>query len=193
MMAFFALIAIIALCGALLGYFAIRFAVEGDPMADKLNNLLPQTQCGQCGYPGCKPYAEAMANGEAEINQCIPGGNECVEKLADTLGVEFKPIDASAENKKDSKQQAFIIEDWCIGCTKCLQACPVDAILGSARHVHTVIKNECTGCELCVPSCPVDCIVMRDEPAIPQNWIWPNPAEHSVDDKDDIGSGIRHG
>ncbi len=161
--------------GLLLGYSAIRFRVEGDPIVDKVDALLPQTQCGQCGYPGCKPYAEAIASGEAEINKCAPGGETTVIALADLLGRDPVPLDAAVEEKVPSL--AVIDEQSCIGCTLCLQACPVDAILGSAKHMHTVIEAECTGCELCLPPCPVDCIHMHAIEPDPQSWTWPYPKE----------------
>lgn len=151
-----AIIAIVL--GAVLGYSAIRFRVEGNPLVDKIDAILPQTQCGQCGYPGCHPYAEAIANGEAEINLCPPGGEDGIHKLADLLGVEFKPFGGDTVIKP--KSVAFIDENTCIGCTLCLQACPVDAIAGAAKQMHTIVSSECTGCELCITPCPVDCISM---------------------------------
>ncbi len=164
----FALIA--TLFGALLGYASVRFKVEGDPLVEQLDALLPQTQCGQCGYPGCKPYAEAVANGEA-INKCAPGGDDTIKKIADLMGVEVQPLDESHEQDNTVKV-AFIIEEDCIGCTKCIQACPVDAITGAAKQMHTVIVDECTGCDLCVDPCPVDCIEMIPIKQTPQNWQW---------------------
>jgi len=166
---------IASLFGALLGYASIRFKVEADPIVDQLDSLLPQTQCGQCGYPGCKPYAQALANGEA-INKCAPGGEDTIKKIADLLGVDVQPLDESHEKEDDSQgnrpKVAFIIEEDCIGCTKCIQACPVDAIMGAAKQMHTIISDECTGCDLCVAPCPVDCIEMRPIPETIQNWQW---------------------
>ncbi|MEW5791245.1 MAG: electron transport complex subunit RsxB [Pseudomonadota bacterium] len=159
--------------GLLLGYAAVKFRVDADPMVEKIDALLPQTQCGQCGYPGCKPYAEAVARGEADINHCVPGGNMTVRALADLLGVEAKPLDA--EPKPPSV--AVIDENRCIGCTLCLQACPVDAIVGAAKQMHTVIAKECTGCELCLEPCPVDCIHMEPIPQTADNWRWGNPQQ----------------
>lgn len=159
-----------AIFGAILGYAAIRFKVEGDPLVDQIDTLLPQTQCGQCGYPGCKPYAEAIANGD-DINKCPPGGDATIKKLADLMGVEAKPLD-SAHGEEDVKKVAFIREDECIGCTKCIQACPVDAIMGAAKHMHTVITDECTGCDLCVEPCPVDCIDMIPVEETTTSWKW---------------------
>ncbi|MBU3735834.1 MAG: electron transport complex subunit RsxB [Methylobacterium sp.] len=160
--------------GIVLGYAALKFKVEGDPLVDKIDAILPQTQCGQCGYPGCKPYATAIAKGEADINQCPPGGEAGVRALADLLGVEPKPLNAEHGQPKP-KSVAVIEESLCIGCTLCIQACPVDAILGSAKHMHTVIASECTGCELCVAPCPVDCITMQVIPETVSNWKWRYP------------------
>ena len=157
--------------GAILGFAALRYRVEGDPMVEKIDAVLPQTQCGQCGYPGCKPYATAIAKGEADINLCPPGGEEGVKKLAELLGVEAKPLDAEPK----PKAVAFIDENTCIGCTLCIQACPVDAILGAAKQMHTIIASECTGCELCIPPCPVDCISMVPIKEDITNWKWKYP------------------
>ena len=132
-------------------------------MIDQINALLPQTQCGQCGFQGCRPYAEAIASGAADINQCPPGGDEGILDLANLLGVAPKPLNTKFGQHKP-KSVAFIIEEDCIGCTKCIAACPVDAILGAAKFMHTVIASECTGCELCVAPCPVDCIIMTNPP-----------------------------
>ena len=162
----FALLAL--LFGLLLGYAAIRFRVDSDPIVEKLDALLPQTQCGQCGYPGCRPYAEAIANGDI-INKCVPGGEPTIKRIADLMGVD---VPSSDEVELPLKQVAFIHEDLCIGCTKCIQACPVDAIVGAAKMMHTVIKSECTGCDLCVDPCPTDCIEMIDVPTTPDTWNW---------------------
>ncbi len=129
------------------------------PTADQIDALLPQTQCTKCGYPGCRPYAEAIARGEAGINQCPPGGEAGVRALATLLNVAFKPLDP-ANGVEQPRGAAFIREELCIGCTLCIQACPVDAIVGAAKLMHTVLIEVCTGCELCVPPCPVDCIDM---------------------------------
>jgi electron transport complex protein RnfB len=158
--------------GLLLGYSAIRFRVEGDPIADQIDALLPQSQCGQCGYPGCRPYAEAVAGGEAEINLCAPGGEATMLSIADLLGRE--PVEVG-EIEETPKQVAVIDEQTCIGCTKCLQACPVDAIVGAAKQLHGIIASECTGCGLCLSPCPVDCIHLQPIPETVANWKWPYP------------------
>lgn len=132
-----------------------------DPTTERLDRILPQTQCGQCGFDGCRPYAEAMARGEAEPDRCPPGGDAGARALAKVLSVEAPPYDRSRGVHSPGKL-ALIIEADCIGCTKCIQACPVDAIAGGAKFMHTVVDDLCTGCELCVPACPVDCIVMVD-------------------------------
>ena len=157
--------------GAALGYASIKFKVEGNPLVEKIEGILPQTQCGQCGYPGCKPYAEAIAKGEADINLCPPGGMEGVQKLADLLGREVKPLDA----EEKPKQVAVIDENTCIGCTLCIQACPVDAIVGAAKQMHTIVAPLCTGCELCLPPCPVECIRMEPVGENIDNWKWKYP------------------
>ncbi|NJD05474.1 MAG: electron transport complex subunit RsxB [Methylococcaceae bacterium] len=175
MLAVLLLCGLFAVLGLLLGWSSIRFRVEGDPLADEIDALLPQTQCAQCGFPGCRPYAEAIARGAAEINLCPPGGEAGVRALAELLGVEPKPL-ASTAAEPDLRRLAVIDEARCIGCTLCVQACPVDAIVGASRLMHTVIAAECTGCELCLPPCPVDCI--RMEPVRPSlaDWQWPSPA-----------------
>ena len=135
--------------------------MEGNHIVEKIDSILPQTQCGQCSYTGCMPYANAISKGEAEINQCPPGGEIVIHALAELMGVEYKPLNESYGISKP-KAVAFIDEDTCIGCTFCIQACPVDAILGAAKQMHTIIEKECTGCELCLAPCPVDCITMPE-------------------------------
>lgn len=161
--------------GLLLGYSAVRFKVEGDPVVDQIDAILPQTQCGQCGYPGCRPYAEAIARGEAEINQCAPGGEAGIQALATLLDREPKPLSDEHGTVKEAKTVVYIDEQVCIGCTLCIQACPVDAIIGAAKHMHTVISEECTGCDLCIPVCPVDCIYQRPVEITLKTWQWPYP------------------
>lgn len=128
-------------------------------VVDMIDEALPQTQCTQCGYPGCRPYADAIINGQADINQCPPGGEQVIRDLAHLLGREIKPLNLSHGLAKP-REVAIIDEEICIGCKKCIQVCPVDAILGAPKLMHTVISNECTGCNLCPPVCPVDCIDM---------------------------------
>ena len=126
-------------------------------LIERLDRLLPQTQCGQCGYAGCLPYAQAMARGEAGVDHCPPGGDAGARALAHVLGVAPVPYDRTRGLHKP-QQVAVIVEADCIGCTKCIQACPVDAIVGASKLMHTVLPALCTGCELCLPPCPVDCI-----------------------------------
>jgi electron transport complex protein RnfB len=127
--------------------------------ADQIEDLLPQTQCTKCGYPACRPYAEAIARCEANINQCPPGGMEGVRRLSALTGRPIIPINP-ANGVERPRPVAFIDESLCIGCTLCIQACPVDAIIGSAKQMHTILPSLCTGCDLCVAPCPVDCISM---------------------------------
>lgn len=164
--------------GLLLGYASIRFKIEGNPLTEQINQLLPQTQCGQCGFPGCKPYAEALAKGDSEVNLCIPGGHKTMIEIAEITHREPKEL---AETAVVSQQKlvAVIDESICIGCVHCIKACPVDAIVGATKKMHTVIEQECTGCELCVPVCPVDCIEMIEEPTSFHNWSWPEPSQQT--------------
>ncbi len=143
--------------------------LEAQSLTDRIDALLPQTQCRQCQYAGCRPYAEAIAAGEADINQCPPGGDSTIQALASLLGREPKLLNI-AHGLTKPRAVAVIDEQVCIGCAKCLDACPVDAILGAAKRMHTVIADECTGCELCLPPCPVDCIQMVPIEATPAGW-----------------------
>jgi electron transport complex protein RnfB len=143
-------------------------------MIDKLDALLPQTQCGQCGYGGCRPYATAIVQQQAAFNLCPPGGISTLVELAKTLARDPNPFLASMQMQQKPPVVAKIRETECIGCTKCIQACPVDAIIGSAKQLHTVILDECTGCELCIAPCPVDCI---DLELIPQRRYQPSKAK----------------
>ncbi|MBX3618547.1 MAG: electron transport complex subunit RsxB [Rhizobacter sp.] len=141
-----------------------------DPtLADALDAALPQTQCTRCGYPDCRHYAQAMADGLAEINQCPPGGTEGVARLARLTGRAVIPINPD-NGHEGPRQLAVIDEAWCIGCTLCLAACPVDAILGGPKRMHTVIEPLCTGCELCIPACPVDCISLVNASGSRTGW-----------------------
>lgn len=134
-----------------------------DTLVDRIDAVLPQTQCEQCGYHGCRPYAEAIARGEARINQCPPGGAAGIEKLAALLQQPALPLNPDHGVEKP-RMLARIVEADCIGCTKCIQACPVDAIVGASRLMHSVLADDCTGCELCVAACPVDCIELVPMP-----------------------------
>ncbi len=173
---------IAALFGALLAVIAQRSTSDSDDIITQINLLLPQTQCGQCGHPGCKPYATAISQGEA-INRCPPGGQATVEALAKLLNTESLPLDTSLGTTPKTPMVAYIREDECIGCTKCIDACPVDAILGASKFMHTVITEECTGCDLCLPPCPVDCIDMvpaapfTEQPKLAENTDLTEPPE----------------
>jgi electron transport complex protein RnfB len=127
---------------------------------DRIDALLPQTQCTRCGYDGCRPYAQALAEDRASINRCPPGGAAAIEALAGLLGCEPVPLDPACGTDADPGV-AWIDQDACIGCARCLPPCPVDAIIGAQRYLHSVLERSCTGCALCIASCPVDCIVMR--------------------------------
>jgi len=157
--------------GVVLAIATRVFHVEGNPIAQQIENLLPQTQCGQCGYPGCKPYANAVAKGDVAINHCVPGGERTMISIAELMGVEPKAV---AEDAAEP-MVAFIREDECIGCTLCIKACPVDVIIGAPKHYHTVIADHCTGCNLCLEPCPVDCIDMLIKPELLEHWSWPLP------------------
>jgi len=146
----------------------------------RINDLLPQTQCTRCGYPDCESYAQAIAQGQAGINQCPPGGAEGVRRLAQATGLPELPL-SPEHGAEGPRMLAVIDESWCIGCTLCIKACPVDSIIGTNKHMHTVIEDQCTGCELCIPVCPVDCISLVPvhgdaAEAPPTGWAaWPQP------------------
>lgn len=149
--------------GLLLTIASRRLPADSSSLVEQINQLLPQTQCAQCGYPGCLPYAKAIAGDHSDINRCPPGGDELIQQLARLLGRQPRPL-ASELAPAPVASTAFILEDLCIGCTYCIDACPVDAIVGARNLMHTVVTEECTGCELCLPPCPVDCIEMRPLP-----------------------------
>ncbi len=172
--AFIAMVGLAIIFGAVLGFASVKLKVEGDPIVDQIDALLPQTQCGQCGNPGCRPYAEEIAAG-GPINKCPPGGQATINAIADLLGVDAPALDEEHGEETDVATVAFIREAECIGCTKCIQACPVDAILGAAKMMHTVITSECTGCDLCVEPCPVDCIDMVPVATNFADWKWSLP------------------
>ncbi len=171
-------------CGALLGYASVKYRVVENPIIDQINQVLPQTQCGQCGYPGCKPYATAIIGGEA-INRCPPGGEAGIKTLAELLELDVIALDDSC-GEESLAQIALIIEKDCIGCTKCIQVCPVDAIVGAAKLMHTVIESECTGCDLCAPVCPVDCIEMPYVQTALNNWTWTKPNSNAANTDPDL-------
>ena len=150
------LASIALIAGIGLSVAARRLPASDGDLVERINALLPQTQCAQCGYPGCRPYASAIVDNTAAINLCPPGGEETVRRLAELLGRDIVPLVESTV-----PSVAVIDEALCIGCTHCRSACPVDAILGAHHLLHSVIESECTGCELCVAPCPVDCISMR--------------------------------
>lgn len=154
----------VGVCAALLA--AARYVPAGrdDDAVERIERVLPRIQCAQCGYPGCRPYAQAILAGDAEINRCPPGGDRTIAMLAELLGRDPKPLDTSL-GRASMEQVARIDEDLCIGCNLCAKACPVDAIAGLPHRMHTVLAEQCTGCELCLPPCPVDCIrlIARDD------------------------------
>ncbi|QEP44528.1 RnfABCDGE type electron transport complex subunit B [Ectothiorhodospiraceae bacterium BW-2] len=159
------------LMGALLGYAAKYLAVEGNPLQAEVEELLPGSQCGQCGYPGCTPAAAAVVAGEAPVTLCPPGGRALVEALAAKLGVS---VDLS-EVEERVPTVAFIHEHLCVGCTKCFKRCPTDAIMGGPKMMHAVFSDACTGCGNCFDVCPTECIEMRELKPTLQTWYWPQP------------------
>jgi electron transport complex protein RnfB len=158
--------------GLILGYASRRFEVEDDPVVEKIDELLPQSQCGQCGYPGCRPYAEAVGLQGEKINRCAPGGEAVMLKIATLLNVDPQPADGDDQEAEPARMLAVIDEKNCIGCTKCIQACPVDAIVGATRAMHTVMSDLCTGCNLCIAPCPTQCIEMVPVAATTETWKW---------------------
>ena len=152
-------------------------------LAARILDALPQTQCQRCGYPGCAGYANAIAAGMADINQCPPGGAQGVQRLAQIAGKPPKPLNPEF-GLEGPRQVAFVDENWCIGCTLCIDACPTDAIVGSNKRMHTVIEAYCTGCELCLPVCPVDCILLEDTSVGTTGWAaWPQSLANTARDR----------
>jgi Na+-translocating ferredoxin:NAD+ oxidoreductase subunit B len=165
------------LLGGTLGWAATRISHDVDGLVERINSLLPQTQCGQCLYPGCRPYAAAIARGEADFDRCPPGGAATAQAIARLLDRPPRTPDLRYGVTKP-RQVAWIDETRCIGCARCLPACPVDAIVGAPRLMHTVIASQCTGCELCIAPCPVDCIELRVVAAAPATRATPSLARH---------------
>ncbi|WP_043301720.1 electron transport complex subunit RsxB, partial [Burkholderia paludis] len=155
-------------------------------LADRIEDLLPQTQCTKCGYNGCRPYAEAIAAGDANYNQCPPGGAEGIARLAGLLGKPVIPLNP-VNGSEHPRAVAFIDESLCIGCTLCMQACPVDAIVGAPKQMHTIVASLCTGCDLCVPPCPVDCIAMLPVTGERTGWdAWSQEQADAARERHDL-------
>jgi electron transport complex protein RnfB len=157
--------------GGLLGVAAHFLAVEENPLEEEIKDLLPGSQCGQCGFVGCAPYAAALAKGEASITLCVPGGTALIEVLSKKLGVT---VDLS-EHEEKGPEHAFIVEDLCIGCTRCIRECSTDAIMGANKLMHTVIVEACHSCNKCIKVCPTDAIIMVPIKVTVNSWHWPKP------------------
>lgn len=157
--------------GTILGFAAKKWKVESDPKVDTIVDMLPGTQCGQCGFPGCGQAAEALASGEAAVTVCPPGGNSLVMELADFLGIDPSSIQLADEEPIFAK----VREATCIGCTRCFKVCPTDAIVGAPKQIHAVIREACTGCKACIDVCPTECLVAVTIEDTLQTWHWPKP------------------
>jgi electron transport complex protein RnfB len=155
-----------------LGVAAKKFAVEGNPLVDELTALMPGTNCGQCGFPGCSGAASAVVEGRAAPTCCPPGGKALASELAEKLGLS---LDLSGMVDEGPKI-AHVSEEICIGCCRCIKVCPTDAILGAAKQIHNVIREACTGCAACIDRCPTEAMVMKPVPVTLQHWVWPKPA-----------------
>lgn len=155
-----------------LGFAARRFAVEGNPLVDELVALMPGSNCGQCGFPGCSGAAAAMVDGSAPVTCCPPGGKALASALAAKLGIT---VDLSGV-VDDGPKIAHVSEEICIGCCRCIKVCPTDAIIGAAKQIHNVIREACTGCGACIDRCPTEAMVMQPVPVTLQHWVWPKPA-----------------
>jgi electron transport complex protein RnfB len=158
--------------GALLGMAAKKLKVDINPLVDEISEMMPGTQCGQCGYPGCNQAAEAIVEGSAAVNICPPGGRTLAEQLAQKLGVS---VDLSAMSD-DGPIVASVREATCIGCTRCFKVCPTDAIIGAPKQIHTVVRDACTGCKACIDVCPTECLIATPVQQTLQTWHWPKPA-----------------
>jgi electron transport complex protein RnfB len=165
-----------SLLGLILGYSGRRLAVEGNPLVEEIQAILPGSQCGQCGFPGCAGAAQALAEGQAPVTLCPPGGREVVALLAAKLGVEVNLADVADNVPRIAEVQ----EDLCIGCTKCFKACPTDAILGAAKHIHSVFREACTACGKCVDACPTEATRLIPVPVTLQSWYWSKPMTEGV-------------
>ena len=159
--------------GGLLGMAAKKLKVESNPIVEKIIEALPGTNCGQCGFPGCGQAAEALAEGNAKVSMCPPGGRNVASELAEMLNLSFDP---SSMAEDEGPIVALVKEATCIGCTRCYKVCPTDAIIGAPKQIHAVIKRACTGCKACIDVCPTECLVI--EPVAPtlQTWYWPKPS-----------------
>jgi len=169
--------------GALLGLAAKFLAVKENPLEEELKEMLPGSQCGQCGYVGCSQYAAALAKGEAPVTLCPPGGKAVIEALAKKLGVTAD----TSEHEEKGPEHAFIVEDLCIGCTRCIRECSTDAIMGANKLMHTIIVDACHGCAKCVKVCPTDAIVMVPVRVTLRNWHWPKPEIEQTHSEPKVG------
>ncbi|GAA0309255.1 RnfABCDGE type electron transport complex subunit B [Rhodovulum strictum] len=163
--------------GLLLGLAARKFHVETPPVIDEIERILPGTNCGQCGFPGCRAGAEALAGGTAPINLCPPGGRELALQLSEILGVDPGAGGDLGGMEEAEPIVAFIFEDHCTGCTKCYKRCPTDAIVGANKQIHTVIVDACIGCNACIEVCPTEAIIHRTKPRTLRNWYWDRPGQ----------------